>query len=266
MSTEIISCLRVERQLRKSGREKRRKLPNLRHIVALSGGKDSVAMALRLMEVEPENDYEYVYTPTGNELPEMKQHILKLEGILGKPIRDLAPQTLVQIIDKNQMLPNFWARFCTRQIKIIPFEKFIRSIGECVIYVGIRADETGDREGVDYDRLPGVTRRFPMDEWGWNIGDVLNYLECRGIVIPYRTDCAWCFFQKIYEWYMLWVNNIDLWIEGEEIEKKHGHTFRTPGRDSWPTSMEGLRLAFESGRVPKERNTKRTTMCAVCAR
>jgi hypothetical protein len=65
---------------------------------------------------------------------------------------------------------------------------------------------------------------------------------------------------------MLWVNNIDLWIEGEEIEKKHGHTFRTPGRDSWPTSMEGLRLAFESGRVPKERNTKRTTMCAVCAR
>jgi 3'-phosphoadenosine 5'-phosphosulfate sulfotransferase (PAPS reductase)/FAD synthetase len=242
-------------------------LQNIRHIVALSGGKDSVAMALRLAETEPENDYEYVYTPTGNELPEMKQHILKLETILGKPIRDLAPQTLVQIIEKNQTLPNFWMRFCTRQIKIVPFEKFIREIGSCVVYVGIRADETeGDREGVDWERIEGVTRRFPMDEWGWNLGDVLNYLECRGIEIPYRTDCAWCFFQKIYEWYSLWLNNIDLWMEGEGIEEKYGHTFRTPGRDTWPVSMKGLRLAFESGRIPKERITKRTTMCAVCAR
>jgi len=238
----------------------------MRHIVALSGGKDSVAMSLRLAEVEPENDYEYVYTPTGNELPVMVEHIAKLETILGKPIRNLAPQTLVQIIDAQKMLPNYWARFCTRKIKIEPFERFIRTVGECTIYVGIRADETGDREGVDYDRLDGVTRRFPMDEWGWNLGDVLNYLECRQIVIPYRTDCAWCFFQKLSEWYSLWKNHPDIWIEGEEIEKKYGHTFRTPGKDSWATSLEGLRLEFEGGRIPKERNTKRSTMCAVCAR
>jgi len=239
---------------------------DLRHIVALSGGKDSVAMSLRLAEVEPENDYEYVYTPTGNELPEMAAHIAKMETILGKPIRNLAPQTLVQIIDEQKMLPNFWARFCTRKIKIYPFENFIRSVGPCVVYVGIRADESGDREGVDYDRLEGVTRRFPMDEWGWNIGDVLNYLECRGIKIPYRTDCAWCFFQKLYEWYLLWRDHLDIWMEGEAIEKKYGHTFRTPGRDSWPTSMEGMRLEFEKGRIPTKRTTKRKTMCAVCAR
>lgn len=223
-------------------------------------------MSLRLAEVEPENDYEYVYTPTGNELPEMAAHIAKMETILGKPIRNLAPQTLVQIIDEQKMLPNFWARFCTRKIKIYPFENFIRSVGPCVVYVGIRADESGDREGVDYDRLEGVTRRFPMDEWGWNIGDVLNYLECRGIKIPYRTDCAWCFFQKLYEWYLLWRDHLDIWMEGEAIEKKYGHTFRTPGRDSWPTSMEGMRLEFEKGRIPTKRTTKRKTMCAVCAR
>jgi tRNA(Ile)-lysidine synthase TilS/MesJ len=35
----------------------------MRHIVALSGGKDSTAMALRLAEVEP-LDYEFVITPT----------------------------------------------------------------------------------------------------------------------------------------------------------------------------------------------------------
>jgi len=241
-------------------------MTNIRHIVALSGGKDSVSMALALQEREPENDYEFVYTPTGNELPLMDDHIRKLEGILGKPIRNLVPQTLVQIIDKHKMLPNFWARFCTREIKIIPFEKFIRSVGVCVVYVGIRADESGDREGVDYDRIEGVSRRFPMDEWGWTIQDVLAYLECRGIVIPYRTDCAWCFFQTLYEWFLLWRDWRDIWMEGEGIEVQYGHTFRTPGRDTWPVSMAGLRGEFEKGRIPKDRRTKRTTMCAVCAR
>jgi tRNA(Ile)-lysidine synthase TilS/MesJ len=48
----------------------------MNHIVALSGGKDSVAMALRLVEVEP-RDYLYVCTPTGNELHPMKRGVLE---------------------------------------------------------------------------------------------------------------------------------------------------------------------------------------------
>ncbi len=56
----------------------------MKHIVALSGGKDSTAMALRLAEIEP-RDYAYVITPTGNELPEMIAHWRKLMDLLGKP-------------------------------------------------------------------------------------------------------------------------------------------------------------------------------------
>jgi hypothetical protein len=44
------------------------------HIISLSGGKDSTAMALRLAEIEP-CDYEYLIAPTGNELPEMFDHM-----------------------------------------------------------------------------------------------------------------------------------------------------------------------------------------------
>ena len=42
-----------------------------KHVVALSGGKDSTALALRLHELNPKVDYTYVCTPTGDELPEM---------------------------------------------------------------------------------------------------------------------------------------------------------------------------------------------------
>ena len=52
-------------------------------VVALSGGKDSTAMALRLAEIEPNADYHWVLTPTGNELPPMYEHWRKLKDLLG---------------------------------------------------------------------------------------------------------------------------------------------------------------------------------------
>jgi hypothetical protein len=130
----------------------------------------------------------------------------------------------------------------------------------------IRADETGDREGVDYDRIPGVTRRFAMDEWGWTLQDVLGYLECKGIVIPERTDCDACFFQTLYEWWLFWKKYPARWALREALEEMTGHTFRSAGRDTWPAAMKGLRQRFEAGDIPKNRRTKRSTMCSVCAR
>jgi hypothetical protein len=60
--------------------------PKMKHIVAISGGKDSTALALHLAEIEP-RDYTYLITPTGDELPEMVEHWEKLEQLLGKPVR-----------------------------------------------------------------------------------------------------------------------------------------------------------------------------------
>lgn len=237
----------------------------MNHIVALSGGKDSVAMALRLAEIEP-REYIYVCTPTDNELPPMKAHWAALSARLGQPIISPPGPTLEGLIQIQKALPNFRMRWCTRMIKLKPFEEFIRARRPCTVYVGIRADESGDREGVDYDAIEGMTRRFPMDEWGWNLQDVLGYLECKEQTIPERTDCGWCFYQTLYEWYLLWQNYRDMWMLGEYYEALIGHTFRSEGRDTWPASMKGLRARFEAGDVPKDRRKKRTQMCAVCAR
>ena len=51
------------------------------HIVGLSGGKDSTALAIRLKELNPDANYLYVCTPTGDELPEMETHWNNLECI-----------------------------------------------------------------------------------------------------------------------------------------------------------------------------------------
>jgi hypothetical protein len=54
-----------------------------------------------------------------------------------------------------------------------------------------------------------------------------------------------------------------LWARGVELEKELGHTFRSPGRDTWPADLESLGKEFDSGR--KLREYKRGTTCRVCS-
>ena len=73
-----------------------------KHIVGLSGGKDSTALAIRLRELNPGIDYEYICTPTGNELPEVEVHWDKLECILEKKLTRLGCGNLVSAIERER--------------------------------------------------------------------------------------------------------------------------------------------------------------------
>lgn len=208
-------------------------------------------MALRLREINPDVDYTYVCTPTGDELPEMFAHWRLLGELLGKRLTPIChPKGLKGIIRQERMLPNFRARFCTRILKIEPYRAWLAENTPCVSYVGLRADEEG-RAGGAYSDIEGVEMRFPLREWGWKLEQVLGYLADRGIKIPYRTDCARCYHQRIGEWWSLWKDWPDLWADAERDEAEMDATYRTPGRDTWPTALADLRKAFEAGRLPK---------------
>jgi len=238
-------------------------------IIGISGGKDSTAMALRLMEVEPD-DYTFAITPTGRELPPVLEHWKRLEELLGKPLLKIPAPTIVELIIKQRALPNHRMRWCTRLVKIEPFMEYVRQLAPVTTYIGIRADEVigeSAREGTNWKGVEGVIQDFPLVRWGWGINRVVSYLDQRGVVIPKRTDCDFCFFQRLIEWFEFWRDYPDKWKEGEALETFTGYTFRSDERDTWPASMKGLRLCFEAGRVPKEtRNKTRKTMCSWCAR
>jgi len=242
--------------------------PTGKHIVALSGGWDSTALALRLAEVEP-RDYEYICTPTGAELPEMQVHWDRLESLLGRPLNRLTTgRTLQGLVVIQKALPNWRMRWCTRMLKIEPFEGHIIQNMPCVVHVGIRADEVEEREGVAWETFLGVERRYDLVRWGWGIPEVVGYCRQRGAEPPPRTDCDCCFFQTIYEWYMFWLRYPEIWAQRESLEELTGHTFRSPGRDTWPAAMKELRKLFEAGVIPKKRQTMkdRKVMCSTCAR
>lgn len=221
------------------------------HVVALSGGHDSTALAVLLKEQEP-RPYTYVCTPTGDELPAMFQHWRDLGERLDARVYPVITVTLKQLVAHYGALPNFRQRWCTRLIKIEPYRQFLieqAALGPVVSYVGLRADEPG-RAGGAYSDIDGVTMRFPLREWGFDDPMVLQALADRGIKCPDRTDCARCYHQRIGEWWELWAYHHDLFLDAIADEALTGRTYRTPGRDSWPTALVDLHAAFESGLVP----------------
>ena len=242
------------------------------HVAAVSGGKDSTAMVLRLAEIEP-RDYHYVITPTGDELPEMYAHWRLLGELLGTPLIPITSGYSLQgLIRKWNALPNWRQRWCTRLLKIEPFNAYLADHAPAVSYVGLRADEEERQGNLLYGGSDGIEQRFPLRDWGWGITEVLEYLRERNVTIPQRTDCARCFFQRSSEWWNLWKDHPSLYESAELDEARTGYTFRNPGghKDKWPVPLTELRASFEKGGIPKGAgqlslfSDDRAGMCKAC--
>jgi len=213
--------------------------------VAFSGGKDSTALALRLAELG--EDFSMFFTPTGDELPDLESHLDAVQKRVARPLIRAKAPTLFKLIEEFDALPNWRQRWCTRMIKIVPCVAHLKAHPGTTLAVGLRADEE-TRVGLYGDF---ATYRYPLQEWGWGIADVRSYVAASGLSVPVRTDCALCYGQRIGEWHDLWRLHPERFARGEALEAKTGHTFRSPGRDTWPAGLVQLRRRFESGDVPK---------------
>lgn len=230
------------------------------NFLAFSGGKDSTAMALRLAELGER--FTMLFTPTGDELPDVRTHIETVQRMTGADLVEPPNQSLSFWMDHFKALPNWRQRWCTRLIKIVPCIAFLKAHPGSTLLVGLRADEEL-REGL-YDDC--VTTRFPMRDWGWGLSDVLAYIHQRGVTVPARTDCALCYGQRLGEWYALWRDFPERFAEGERREAETGHTFRSPKRDTWPAPLKDLRQRFESGETPRGlRVLNNEKACRVCS-
>jgi hypothetical protein len=233
------------------------------HIVGLSGGGDSTALALLLADTEP-RDYTYICNWTGNEPPDLFRHLAHMETLLGKPIHHVGCGTdLYGVIDKCKMIPNFRSRFCTRMLKIEPTIEYFEGLPKgSVLYVGLLADEPV-RDGIYGE---DIVCRFPLKELGWNKAMVRLYNAQRGVTIPDRTDCLLCPYQRIEQWYKCWRDYPEVFARGVALEAKYGHTFRSAGRDTWPARLEDMAKEFASGRKVRPYVKKNETeVCRVCS-
>ena len=99
----------------------------VKHVLGLSGGKDSSALAIYMAENFPHLDIEYFFTDTGEELPEVYEYLDELEGKLQKTINRLDADRNFAFYLKQykNFLPSAQNRWCTVQLKLVPFEKWV---------------------------------------------------------------------------------------------------------------------------------------------
>lgn len=206
---------------------------NRRHILLISGGKDSTALALYMRDKHPELELEYVFCDTHKELPETYEYLARIEAYLGKTVTRLSSGLGDRGFDHylkvyGDYLPAPNMRWCTRRLKIEPFEDYVGD-DPVSLYVGIRADE--NREGY-ISTKPNITAVFPFKEARVGRSDVLRILEESGVGLPKyyewrtRSGCYFCFFQRKSEWVGLKERHPDLFELAKQYEKpEQGYTW-----------------------------------------
>lgn len=208
------------------------------HVLGLSGGKDSAALAIFMRQHYPTLDIKYFFTDTGKELPEVYEFLGRLEGFLGRPIQHLNPHRDFDfwLRQYNHFLPSPQTRWCTRQLKLAPFKNWIKpwlQAGDIVhSYVAIRADED-HREGM-IAKHDNLLVKLPFREHGIDKSGVLDILDGSGLGLPKyyewrsRSGCTFCFFQQKVEWVRLKQVHPNAFEEAKTYEKtaqEHGSPF-----------------------------------------
>ncbi|WP_329009089.1 phosphoadenosine phosphosulfate reductase family protein [Streptomyces sp. NBC_01601] len=209
----------------------------VRHVLGISGGKDSSALAVYMRNRVPE--MEYFFCDTGAELPETYEYLNRLEAALGKSIVRLnADRDFDHWMEVYQgTLPSPQMRWCTKNLKIKPLEDWVGD-DKVISYVAIRADE--NRLGY-VSTKPNIDAVFPFREEGIDKEGVMRILEEAGIGLPgyyewrTRSGCYFCFFQRKHEWVGLKERHPDLYAKAVEYEDKvrYRHTAMKGRNYTW---------------------------------
>lgn len=209
-----------------------------RHVLGISGGRDSAALAVYMRQHHPEIEIEYFFTDTGKELPEVYEFLGRLEGFLGRPIERLNPDRDFDfwLAEYKNFLPSPQTRWCTRQLKIRPFEEWVEASiaagDEVHSYVAIRADEAY-RDGYISGQA-SLQVHLPFRSAGIDKAGVIEILEAAGIGLPdyyrwrSRSGCTFCFYQQKIEWVRLMDEHPDAFEDAKRYEKSaldHGSPF-----------------------------------------
>ena len=237
-----------------------------RHLLGLSGGKDSSALAVYMRDRVPE--MEYFFTDTGKELPETYEFLDRLEAFLGKPIARLNIERDFDhwLTLHGGLLPSSQVRWCTIKLKIRPFEEFVGE-DKAYHYIGIRADE--DRVGykpLKTSNLQNIIPKYPFKEDGITKEDVFRILEESGLGLPdyynwrTRSGCYFCFFQRKSEWVGLLEQHPDLFELAKGYEKfdtETGERFTWSQGESLEELADPERIAEIKANTEKAKASKK---------
>jgi 3'-phosphoadenosine 5'-phosphosulfate sulfotransferase (PAPS reductase)/FAD synthetase len=194
-------------------------------ILSFSGGKDSTALLLKLIEENMQLD-KIIWVDVGMEFPEMYDHINKVEDYIKRPITRLTPNKTYEELLLKYGVPTQRVRWCTKELKIKTIQKYLRG-REYSVYMGFALGEEKRKA-----RFPQDKYIFPLiDEFKMTEKDCLNYCYEKGFDwggLYNRMDrlsCWCCPLQKISDFKVIWEDYPEFWQKLKSWEKELGQSW-----------------------------------------
>ncbi len=227
----------------------------MKHIVSFSGGKDSTAMLLRMLEEGWPVD-EIVFMDTGKEFPAMYKHIEQVQAYIGRKITVLKDKHgfdywMFEHVktkgprqgQKGYGWPDHINRWCTGTLKRDQYSRYIKKYKRTVAYQGIALDEKERAE-----KNAGHNIRYPLIEWGMKESDALGLCYSRGFdwggLYEHfsRVSCWCCPLKSLPEWRNLYKYYPELWAQLKDMDSRAGNKFK----DRWTVAELEARFAEEA--------------------
>ncbi|WP_449189193.1 phosphoadenosine phosphosulfate reductase domain-containing protein [Treponema lecithinolyticum] len=210
----------------------------IKHVVSLSGGKDSTAMLLMMLERGMQID-DIVFCDTGLEFPQMYKHIEAVERRIGRKINVIKSDKTYEYYLADHILtkgkhkglkgygyPSMRIRWCTARLKLDVLGRYFRKYTKegflLKQYIGIAADEQKRcKEHI-----------YPLVEWGITEAQALQYcygkgFDWGGLYKDFRrVSCYCCPLQPLKELKILWKKYPELWQKMEELDTRTASSFR----------------------------------------
>ncbi len=235
------------------------------HVVSFSGGKDSTAMLLGMLERGMRIDC-ILFCDTGLEFPQMYEHISKLEHDIGRPVTRIRAEhsyeylmfdTPVKRGPDSPIVRRYGAgcsgygwpgprqRWCTTRLKDLPRERFLRELRQqfdVKEHIGIAADE---QYRLERENNKNPNHVHPLVDWGMTESDCLAYCygkgyDWGGLYEQFRRVSCWCCpLQSLEELRQLRKNHPDLWAQLNEWDRRTWRKFRAD------YSVEDLEVRFQ---------------------
>ena len=208
------------------------------NIVSFSGGKDSTAMLLMMIEKGVPVD-KVVFCDTGMEFPQMYDHIKKVAKLAGRKVDVLKRKEtyryyLGEHIKRSGKVgyghPDFRNRWCTQLLKKTPFSQFIKQFDDVLEFHGIAVDE---KHRTEKNKEKGRNIKYPLVDWDVTEKQALEYCYSKGLDWDglyekfHRVSCWCCPLSRIGELRVLYNEFPELWSELVKIDKKSFRRFRS---------------------------------------
>lgn len=213
-----------------------------KNIVSFSGGKDSTAMLLLMIEKNIKID-EIIFLDTGMEFPAMYQHIKQVERFIDRSITILRAEKSFEYMmleyekqrgknkgQKGYSWPDFRNRWCTSYLKKQVIKKYLKKYKgyEIVEFHGIAVDEVKRLEKNNEKNV-----RYPLAEWNITEKEALEYcynmgFNWDGLYNNFdRVSCWCCPLKNLKELKTLYLKYPVLWDKLKEWEQKTYRKFRS---------------------------------------